>query len=187
MESEPNEHNAAVSKDRSYPRKDIAELSELLEWRTNAMQRYGSMILITTLLSCLFCTVSVALVLRLSFSLDLSGESVFRTSQGLLLYDVFYVFPLSAITSSLMSVILVMRRDSLVRRGQVMVDVLIEESERTDFGTKNSDSVGARIAIRSFNHLKTMPLSGERSSGGLFAFISIISSLVSIAAALFMI
>lgn len=170
------------------PRNELATIAKLLDWKIRAMQRYGSMILFLTLVSCFLCTVSIALVIRLNFfTLNSMGESEFRTFQGRLLYEIFFVFPLGAIISSLMAVIFVMRRDSMVREGQVMVDVLIEESERTELGSRNNDSVNARITIRSFNHLKVMPLSGERSSGGLFAFVAIMSALVSIAAALFMI
>lgn len=170
------------------PRKEISRLADRLEWKTRAIQLYGTLILFLTLVSCFFSTVSIALVLRLAFSSSFSfGESGIRTLEGEMLIRMFFVFPLVSISSALMAVVLVMRRDAMVREGQVAVDILIEETERTNYVGPNNDNVAARFAIRSFNHLKVMPLSGDRSSGGLFAFISIFSALASIAAALFMI
>ena len=181
--SEPSESTGKVD-----PRFELSFLADELRWITGTMQKHGSYILFATLFSCLFCTISVALVVRLGLEASfVPGGGSVRTVQGYFFYRIFFAFPLAAIMSAVFAVMFVVKRDSVVRHGQAMVEVLIEESERTSFSMQNNDNAEVRVAIRSFNHLKTMPLSGERSSGGVFAFVSIFSLLASIAAALFMI
>jgi hypothetical protein len=79
-----------------------------------------------------------------------------------------------------LSIMMTILRDQRLRRGRVISDVLIEESERTHISSDSVDSMQVKLAIRSFQHLRGLPLTGDNSTGVFYLTLSTVSFLISI-------
>lgn len=163
-------------KDRKEEFDSLFIQSELLARLTTRLQLFGVLIFIFSFAAATACVAAFAYA---------SGQGLWDGSLSSGQYGAFsnsdsaqtIIFTLMAIVSASSSLFLTIIRDGMVRRGQVLSDVLIEVSERTDAPRRFQDDVSVKVAIRTFSHIKALPLSGAKSTGGLYVGLSIVSLL----------
>lgn len=159
---------------------DIVSFSDSIEVQSEELislstriQRYGILVLFISIVSIIISASSATVGF-------VSGIFVEGKQVNYVAREIATITAAVAIMFSMMGLYLMVHREALVRRGQVIVDVLIEESERTNARNKRKDTISVKVAIRSFTHLKGLPLLGDNSSGLIYMIWQIAALIIAI-------
>ena len=123
---------------------------------------------------------SVFVAVSLAFSVS---AGVFALSESISFSDLQSIQLTSIVASSLSgcALIALLYRDGMIRQGQVIADILIERSERTFISDEGDRAdLQVKIAIRSFAHLKSLPLTSEYSRSNFYASLATLCLFASI-------